>query len=46
VVFPRAGAYRVWVQFQSAGVINTARFDVPVARLLKILPISPSYGRA
>ena len=31
VVFPRAGAYRVWVQFQSAGVINTVRFDIPVA---------------
>ena len=24
VVFPRAGAYRVWVQFQSAGAVNTA----------------------
>ena len=23
VVFPRAGAYRIWVQFQSAGVVNT-----------------------
>jgi len=31
VVFPRAGAYRIWVQFQSAGVVNTVRFDVPVA---------------
>jgi hypothetical protein len=31
VVFPRPGAYRVWVQFQSAGVVNTASFDVPVA---------------
>jgi hypothetical protein len=30
VVFPRPGAYRVWVQFQSAGVVNTVRFDVPV----------------
>lgn len=30
VVFPRAGAYRVWVQFQSAGVVNTTRFDIPV----------------
>ena len=33
VEFPRAGAYRVWVQFQRKGVVNTAHFDVPVARL-------------
>lgn len=33
VEFPRAGTYRVWVQFQRKGVVNTARFDVPVARL-------------
>jgi len=31
IVFPRPGAYRVWVQFQSAGVVNTSTFDVPVA---------------
>jgi hypothetical protein len=30
VVFPRRGVSRL-VQFQSAGVVNTARFDVPVA---------------
>jgi Heavy metal binding domain len=33
VEFPRAGAYRVWVQFQRKGIVNTARFDVPVTRL-------------
>jgi hypothetical protein len=33
VVFPRPGTYRVWVQFQSAGVVNTSHFDVPVRRL-------------
>ena len=31
VVFPRPGIYRVWVQFQSDGVVNTVHFDVPVA---------------
>lgn len=30
VLFPRAGTYRVWVQFQREGVVNTAHFDVPV----------------
>ncbi|HYR87999.1 MAG TPA: heavy metal-binding domain-containing protein [Terriglobia bacterium] len=30
VVFPRARPYRVWVQFQRNGVVNTAHFDVPV----------------
>lgn len=33
IVFPRPGAYRLWVQFQSDGVVNTARFDVPVVEL-------------
>ncbi len=33
VEFPRARTYRVWVQFQRKGVVNTARFDVPVSRL-------------
>jgi hypothetical protein len=31
VVFPRARVYRVWVQFQRHGVVNTAHFDVPVS---------------
>lgn len=33
VIFPRARTYRVWVQFQRKGVINTAVFDVPVTQL-------------
>src|SRR5665213_843398 len=28
--FPRERTYRIWVQFQRKGVVNTARFDVPV----------------
>jgi Heavy metal binding domain len=35
LVFPRAHAYRVWVQFQRKGVVNTAHFDVPVKELGK-----------
>jgi len=30
VLFPRSRTYRVWVQFQRDGVVNTARFDIPV----------------
>ena len=33
VIFPRARGYRVWVQFQRSGVVNTAHFDVPVNEL-------------
>ena len=33
IVFPRPGAYRLWVQFQSDGVVNTVHFDVPVGSL-------------
>jgi hypothetical protein len=31
IVFPRPGAYRLWVQFQSEGIVNTVHFDVPVS---------------
>ena len=33
MIFPRARNYRVWVQFQRNGVVNTAHFDVPVKEL-------------
>jgi hypothetical protein len=33
VIFPRARTYRIWVQFQRNGVVNTTRFDVPVRAL-------------
>ena len=33
VYFPRPQAYRVWVQFQRKGVVNTAYFDIPVREL-------------
>jgi len=33
VTFPRAKTYRVWVQFQRKGVVNTAHFDLPVEEL-------------
>ena len=31
LIFPRARVYRIWVQFQRDGLINTASFDVPVS---------------
>jgi hypothetical protein len=33
VIFPRARTYRLWVQFQRNGVVNTAAFTIPVAVL-------------
>jgi len=36
MIFPRARMYRVWVQFQRAGRVNTAAFNVPVAALTSL----------
>jgi hypothetical protein len=33
VIFPRARNYRVWVQFQREGKVNTVYYDVPVKDL-------------
>lgn len=33
MIFPRPGIYRVWVQFQRKGVVNTFAFNVPVQEL-------------
>jgi hypothetical protein len=33
VYFPRGHGYRVWLQFQKKGIVNTAYFDVPVKEL-------------
>jgi hypothetical protein len=33
LLFPRAGMYRLWVQFQRKGVVNTVQFTVPVKTL-------------
>lgn len=33
IIFPRARTYKIWVQFQRKGVVNTASFTVPVSEL-------------
>jgi hypothetical protein len=33
IFFPRAGIYKVWIQFQRAGVVNTVAFVIPVKGL-------------
>jgi hypothetical protein len=33
VYFPRRHVYRIWVQFQRKGVVNTAVFNIPVTVL-------------
>ena len=33
LIFPRKRTYRVWVQFQRAGRVNTAAFTIPVKAL-------------
>jgi len=42
VTFPRAGVYRLWIQLQSEGIVNTVRFDVPVSAP----PAEPEVGPA
>ena len=33
MIFPRPGVYRVWIQFQRKGVVNTVAFNIPVTEL-------------
>ena len=33
MIFPRARTYKVWVQFQRQGIVNTVAFNVPVSVL-------------
>lgn len=33
ILFPRSRTYRVWVQFQRNGIVNTVQFDIPVREL-------------
>ncbi len=33
MIFPREGIYRVWINFQRKGVVNTVAFNIPVQAL-------------
>ena len=33
IFFPREAVYRVWVQFQRQGKVNTVAFTIPVSSL-------------
>ncbi len=33
MIFPRAGIYKVWVQFQREGKVNTVAFNIPLKNL-------------
>lgn len=33
LIFPRTGVYRVWIQIQRAGVVNTFAYNIPVEEL-------------
>ncbi len=35
LIFPRPRVYRIWVQFQHKGLINTAVFNVPVSEFIQ-----------
>lgn len=45
VVFPRVRTYRVWVQFQRNGVVNTTHFDVPAHELTARAAELPKQSR-
>ena len=38
LTFPRAATYRVWIQFQREGVVNTVAFNVPVQASATVTP--------